>query len=75
MCWGDVKLCQNERGEEYLEFNERQTKTRTGDNLRDVRKVNPKMFSVQGSDKCPVAAYKFFASKRPNGMNKNIKKT
>ena len=69
MTWGDVRLCQNGRGEEYLEFNERQTKTRTGDNLRDVRKVNPKMFAVQGSDKCPVAVNKFYASKRPNDMN------
>ena len=30
MCWGDVKLKETADGKEYLEFNERQTKTRTG---------------------------------------------
>ena len=30
MCWGDVKLHKTANGVEYLEFNERQTKTRTG---------------------------------------------
>ena len=26
MCWGDVKLCQTSTGQEYLEFNERETR-------------------------------------------------
>ena len=30
MSWGDVKLKKTVDGEEFLEFNERQTKTRTG---------------------------------------------
>lgn len=68
MCWGDVKLCKNSTGQEYLEFHERQTKTRTGNNPRDVRPIIPKMFSVPSSEKCPVLAYKLYAEKRPAEM-------
>ncbi|CAB3999098.1 zinc finger MYM-type 2-like [Paramuricea clavata] len=69
MTWGDVKLHKTVSGEEYLEYNERQTKTRSGENTRDVRKVTPKMFSVQGNKRDPIAAYKLFAEKRPAEMN------
>ena len=49
MCWV-VCVCGGGgggrgQGQEYLEFVERQTKTRTGENPRDVRKVKPKMRS------------------------------
>ena len=37
MCWGDVRLHQTANRKEYLEFNERQTKTRTGSDSRDIR--------------------------------------
>ena len=56
MCWSDVQLRQTTSGEEFLEYSERQTKTRTGENPRDVRQIKPKMFSVPGSEKDPVAA-------------------
>ncbi len=69
MRWGDVELGKLDNGTEYLEFNERQTKTRTGENPRDVRPFPPKMFSSDGSEKDPVAVYKVFASKRPEKMN------
>ena len=69
MCWGDVQLLQTTNGEEFLEYSERQTKTRTGENPRDVRQIKPKMFSVPGSGKDPVAAYKLYAKKRITEMN------
>ena len=69
MCWGDVQLRQTTNGEEFLEYSERQTKTRTGENPRDVRQIKPKMFSVPGSEKDPVAAYQLYAKKRPTEMN------
>ena len=71
MCWGDVKPRKNANGEEYLEYFERQTKTRTGDNPRDVRKVTPKMYAIPTNppEKDPVFVYKFYAEKRPNEMN------
>ena len=71
MCWGDVQLRQITNGEEFLEYSERQTKTRTGENPRDVRQIKPKMFSVPGSEKDPVAVYKLYAKKRPTEMNDN----
>ena len=71
MCWGDVQLGQTTNGGEFLEYTERQTKTRTGENPRDVRQIKPKMFSVQGSERDPVAVYKFYAEKRPSEMNDN----
>ena len=43
---------------------ERQTKTRTGDNPKDVRKVTPKMYTAD-----PAFVYKFYAEKRPSEMN------
>ena len=38
MCWGDVKLRQTSTGQEYLEFNKRETKTRSGNDPRNVYK-------------------------------------
>ena len=39
MCWGDAKLCQTSTEQEYLEFNERETKTRSGNDPRNVKAV------------------------------------
>ncbi|XP_031568117.1 uncharacterized protein KIAA1958-like [Actinia tenebrosa] len=49
MCWGDVTLNKTAGGVEYLEYNERQTKTRTGANATDVRPFPSKMFATDGS--------------------------
>ena len=68
MCWGDVKLCQTSTGQEYLEFNERETKTRSGNDPRNVRAIAPKMFAVPNNEKCPLKAYKVYAEKRPAEM-------
>ena len=38
--WGDIKLKNSYDGTEYLEYNERQTKTRTGENIVDIRQLN-----------------------------------
>ena len=45
MCWGDFQLLSDESGHEFLEFQERQTKTRQGSNPRDIRQVKPKMWA------------------------------
>lgn len=67
MCWGDIKLSEDGQGQEYLEFVERQTKTRTGENARDVRKVKPKMWSnSENIHRCPVAVYKQYRLLRPS---------
>lgn len=68
MKWGDVKLKTSADGAEFLEYTERQTKTRTGAEPTDIRPVKPKMFSVPGSERDPVEAYRIYASKRPEQM-------
>ena len=45
--WGDIKLKDSSDGTEYLEYNERQTKTRTGENIVDIRQIKPKMFATE----------------------------
>ena len=67
LCWGDVKLCKDTQGNEYLVYNERQTKTRSGVDASNVRKVSPKIFST-GDDRDPVVEYKIYREKRPENM-------
>ena len=45
MLWGDVALLVDDCGNEFLEFNERATKTRSGTS-RNVRPFAPKMFAT-----------------------------
>ena len=59
MRWGDIQLKTSA---------ERQTKTRTGAEPKDIRVVKQKMFSVPDSDRDPVQAYHLYASKRPEQM-------
>ena len=70
MKWGDVQLLTDVNGAEYLEYSERQTKTRTGAEPRNVRAVKPKAYSfANGSpDRDPVFVYKVYCEKRPSAM-------
>ena len=63
-----MKLRTIAEGDEFLDFHERQTKTRTGENMGDYRKVNPKMFGVN-SPRDPIAMYKADSEKRPDGFS------
>ncbi|XP_021371134.1 uncharacterized protein LOC110461792 [Mizuhopecten yessoensis] len=66
MKWGDVCLKTSSDGQEYLEYSERSTKTRTGQGVG--RPFNPKMFSVTDDLRCPVEVYKTYRSQRPEAM-------
>ena len=68
MCWGDLKLRQARNCEEFLEYSERQTKTRTVENPRDIRQIKQKMFAFPESERDLVAVYKLYAKKRPSEM-------
>ena len=59
-------------GTEYLEYSERQTKTRTGEEPRNVRAVKPKAFAATNgpSERDSVAVYKIYSQKRPDAINK-----
>lgn len=45
-------------------MNERQSKTRTGENTTDVRKITPKMYATDEEDN-PIKYYKLYQEKRP----------
>ena len=68
--WGDVSLhTDDETGAQWLEYNERQTKTRTRENPRDIRKVKPKMWATpENPEICPVEIYKRMIS----GLNASL---
>ena len=68
MKWDDIQLKTSADGVKFLEYTERQTKTRTGAEPKDIRVVKPKMFSVPSSDRDSVQAYHLYASKRPEQM-------
>ena len=45
LCWGDLQLKTDSEGNHLIDFNiERQTKTRTGKNLPNIREKKPKMY-------------------------------
>ena len=67
---GDVNLCHDsDLNLEYLEYNERQTKTRTGDDIRGQRDSKPRMYATNITGRCPVETYKIFADHRPIGFS------
>lgn len=66
--WGDIKLKTNDHGREYIEYNERLTKTRTAEKTTEVRHFSPKQFAHDTLETCPVYAYKIFAQHRPTEM-------
>lgn len=65
--WGDISLKESNEGIEYLEFQERLTKTRNGEEGSTVRYFHPKIFATD-SDRCPIRMYKAFREKRPIQM-------
>ena len=67
MCWGDVKLHKTANGVEYLEFNERQTKTRTGSDYSNVRAVPPKMFATDETEKRSCRGLQIFCQEETRG--------
>ena len=72
MCWGDVQLMKDAHETEYLHFYERQTKTRSGADPRNVRPIKPKAFVTSDlpRERDPVVVFKMYSEKRPESMNK-----
>ena len=68
--WGDIDLRSDEDGAEYIIYTqERQTKTRTGSNPRDVWQTKPRAYAVpEDPARDPVAVYKKYRSVRPVEM-------
>ena len=70
LCWGDLQLKTDSEGNRVIEFNkERQTKTRTGENPRNIREKKPQMYeNKSNADRCPVNAYLAYKDHRPAAM-------
>ena len=67
LCWGDLELKLDAQGGHYVKFStERQTKTQTGENPRNIRETRPKMFeNPDNIERCPVTAFLCYKDKRP----------
>ena len=66
--WGDIIL-KEEGGVKFLEFVERQTKTRDGGETSGTRAFPPKAFeNTEDPQRCPVRTYMEFAKRRPDAM-------
>lgn len=70
MRWGDVLLKKDNDGTEYLELNERLTKTRDGNKAAGSRAFHPKAFASENKTRCPVEMFKEYAKRRPTASNK-----
>ena len=70
LCWGDLELKVDVEGVRYVEFStERQTKTRTSENPRNIRETRPNMFkNLDNIERCPVTAFLCYKDKRPAEM-------
>ena len=69
--WGDIVLKTTSDGKEYLEYFERQTKTRTGEDPRNQRPIKPRMYANNDAisiDRDSVHVYKMYKEKRPSSM-------
>ena len=65
--WGDLQLKTDSEGNRFIEFNiERQTKTRTGENPRNIKEKKPKMYDDKSNaNRCPVSTYLTYNEHRP----------
>ena len=68
LCLGDLVLQYDDDLKlEYVQYNERQTKTRTGIDINNIRDKPPRMYAT-GEDRCPVKCFRKYMEKRPPGM-------
>ena len=73
MKWGDVQLLTVVNGAEYLEYSERQTKTRTGarrtlELMSEQLNLTAFSFANSSPDRDPVFVYKVYSEERPSSM-------
>ena len=67
--YGDIVLKSGD-DTEYLELHERDSKTMDGSGRDDFRSTVPRLFPVEGPpERCPVALFKEFCRRRPEGMS------
>ena len=66
LTYGDLEVKETTDGKKYVQFNERDTKTRTGETSQNTRAFQSKMWSTpQNPDRYPVRLFELYLSKRP----------
>ena len=70
LCWGDLQLKTDSEGNRFVELSqERQMKTRTGENPRNLRGKKPQMFKNKNNpDCCPINTYLAYKNHHPADM-------
>ena len=73
MCWGDFQHMRAADGTEYLHFSERQTKTRSGADPRNIRPIKPKAFATPDlpRERDTVVDFKIYSEEKPESMKKS----
>lgn len=67
LMWGDIKMKMDPRGNQYLEYTDRQMEM--VENRKNVRQVKPRMYATpHAPDRDPVTAYLKYRSFRPGAM-------
>ena len=69
MQWGDLTFETDVNNKPFLQFNERTTKTRTGQH-KNIRPFQPTNFPSQNPERCPIVCYKNFMKARPQDFSK-----
>nr|DBA15570.1 TPA: hypothetical protein GDO54_004763 [Pyxicephalus adspersus] len=65
--WGDIKLKVDPRGNQYLEYTDRQMEV--VENRKNIRQVKPRMYATpHAPDRDPVTAFLKYRSFRPGAM-------
>ncbi|XP_017950756.2 uncharacterized protein LOC100145450 isoform X4 [Xenopus tropicalis] len=65
--WGDITLKIDNKGNQYLEYNER--RTRTAEHPQNVKVVKPRMYGTpETPERDPITAYIKFKNNRPPSM-------
>ena len=55
--WGDIEQGTSPEGLKYITYNERATKTRQGDDVKDVKNSIRVFEDVENPQFCPVATF------------------
>ena len=70
LCWGDLQLKTDSEGNRFVEFSqERQTKTRTGENPQNLREKKHQMYENKNNPvRYPINTYLAYKNHRPTDM-------
>lgn len=73
LLWGDIVLCKDESGREFLTFSSQMLRRTQGSSKMNMRQRSYRVWADPSCpEKDPVTIYKFYAQKRPASVNTNF---